>query len=317
MRELALAQILLPMLLAAWLAIGRAPSRADLALRLAAAWLLLAGIWLAGIWLAMPRLTIGFLAILMAFASVMAVRRMRSRLAVGARQTLVLWSGRTAALAGAAFGLWLIVPALAGRGAPPSAVDLAFPFRSGRYLVVNGGTAERINGHFMTLEPRFALWRGESYAVDLIKVDRYGFRTRRRRLLALPADPAAYLSFGEPVHAPCAGTVEAVEGGRPDMAVPVRDRRNLEGNFVRLRCGSVVVFLGHFRRGGVRVHAGQPVSTGDLLGSVGNSGNSDEPHLHIHAQRRGPASAPLSGEPLFVTFDGRFLVRNNVVAAGR
>jgi murein DD-endopeptidase MepM/ murein hydrolase activator NlpD len=54
-----------------------------------------------------------------------------------------------------------------------------------------------------------------------------------------------------------------------------------------------------------------------LLGYVGNSGNTDEPHLHIHVQRPGPPSAPLSGEPRSVTFDGRFLVRNMVVDAAR
>ncbi|MER7464077.1 hypothetical protein [Streptomyces sp. NPDC097981] len=27
--------------------------------------------------------------------------------------------------------------------------------------------------------------------------------------------------------------------------------------------------------------------TGQLLGEVGNSGNSSEPHLHIHAEREG------------------------------
>lgn len=101
------------------------------------------------------------------------------------------------------------------------------------------------------------------------------------------------------------------------MPVPVRDRRHLEGNYVRLRCGADIVFLGHFARNGVRVAAGQAVGPDTLLGYVGNSGNTDEPHLHIQAQRPGPPSAPLSGEPLFVTFGGRFLVRNMVVDAGR
>jgi hypothetical protein len=32
---------------------------------------------------------------------------------------------------------------------------------------------------------------------------------------------------------------------------------------------------------------GQSVRAGDLLGEVGNSGNTTEPHLHIHAERDG------------------------------
>jgi murein DD-endopeptidase MepM/ murein hydrolase activator NlpD len=44
--------------------------------------------------------------------------------------------------------------------------------------------------------------------------------------------------------------------------------------------------LGHLRRGSVRVRRGDRVRAGDLLGRVGNSGNSTEPHLHFHVQDR-------------------------------
>jgi murein DD-endopeptidase MepM/ murein hydrolase activator NlpD len=135
--------------------------------------------------------------------------------------------------------------------------------------------------------------------------------------MSSPANPAAYLTYGEPIHSPCQGIVDAVEQGRPDLRVPIRDREHLEGNFVRLRCGPNVVLLAHFARQGVRVAPGQRVNVATLLGYAGNSGNTDEPHLHIHVQRPGPASAPLSGEPLFVTFEGRFLARNMIVDAAR
>lgn len=55
----------------------------------------------------------------------------------------------------------------------------------------------------------------------------------------------------------------------------------------------------------------------DGMGLVGNSGNTGEPHLHIHAQRPGSAIAPLSGEPVPVRFGGRYLVRNDRVRADR
>ena len=317
MGNLALIQTGLPLLMIGWLLLGRASSSADLLLRLTAAWALLAGVGLAGIWLAMPLATVVVLAALLAVASVIAWRRTGSTVRPAPLRQSRLWAGRLVSGALLVFAGWLVGPALAGRSAPDGAVDLAFPFRSGLYLVANGGAAGRINGHLMTLKPGFARWRGESYAVDLIRVDRLGFRTRQRRLLSSPASPKAYLTYGEPVYAPCRGVVEAVEQGRPDMPVPVRDRRHLEGNFVRLRCGPNVVLLAHFARTGVRVVPGQAVGPATLLGYAGNSGNTDEPHLHIHAQRPGPATAPLSGEPLFMTFDGRFLVRNMVVDTAR
>ena len=57
-------------------------------------------------------------------------------------------------------------------------------------------------------------------------------------------------------------------------------------------------------------------AAGAVIGLVGNSGNSHEPHLHVHAQR--PAAAgeePFSGDPLPMRFDGRYLVRNDRVFA--
>lgn len=64
--------------------------------------------------------------------------------------------------------------------------------------------------------------------------------------------------------------------------------------------------VGHLRPGSVQVRPGATVAFGDWLGSVENSGNTGEPH--VHAQRPGTAGAPLGGDPLPMLFDGRFLV---------
>lgn len=317
MRELALIQTGLPLLMLGWLLFGRAPTSIDLALRLGAAWALLLGVWLVGLWLAMPLATPAILAALLTVASLVAWRRTGRTGEPSRHQQVRLWAGRLLSTVLLGVAGWLVGPAIMGRSAPPEAVDLEFPFRSGLYLVANGGASERINGHLKTLKPGFPRWRGQSYGLDLVRIDRLGFRTRERKLLSSPASPAAYLTNGAPVYSPCEGAVEDLEQGRPDLPVPIHDREHLEGNFVRLRCGPTVVLLAHFARQGVRVARGQKVNGDTLLGYVGNSGNTDEPHLHIHAQRPGSASAPLSGEPLFVTFEGRFLARNMVVDAAR
>jgi len=52
-------------------------------------------------------------------------------------------------------------------------VDLAFPLVPGRYLVVNGGRNGGTNAHLETLDasvPRYRMWRGQSYRVDLVAV---------------------------------------------------------------------------------------------------------------------------------------------------
>ncbi|WP_210183628.1 peptidoglycan DD-metalloendopeptidase family protein [Microvirga guangxiensis] len=84
-----------------------------------------------------------------------------------------------------------------------------------------------------------------------------------------------------------------------------------------LRCGGFVVLLAHMRAGSVRLKPGDDIKTGDEIGAVGNSGNTGEPHLHIHAQRPGPADAPLSGDGVPIRFGGRFTARNDVVTIGR
>ncbi len=60
----------------------------------------------------------------------------------------------------------------------------------------------------------------------------------------------------------------------------------------------------------MRVTLGSTVGTDTLLGRVGNTGNTGEPHLHIHAQRPGTPTMPLSGEPLPIRLNGWYPVRN-------
>jgi murein DD-endopeptidase MepM/ murein hydrolase activator NlpD len=53
------------------------------------------------------------------------------------------------------------------------------------------------------------------------------------------------------------------------------------GNHVILRSGDIFAGLAHLAPGSVEVAEGQRVSTGDILGRVGHSGNSTSPHLHF------------------------------------
>lgn len=304
-------QIVLPLLLIALVAWMPWSSRAEIAVQLAGAFSVLLALLLAAVWMIPPWwVPYGWLALL-AGAAVWRLRRD----GWPARCWPQNWASWTVTIAIGALGIWsatVTADALAGRRLPPdvAVANLAFPLGPGTYLVASGGSSASVNGHFLTLHPRTArqrAYRGQSYAVDLIRIDRWGLRASGWR----PRDPAAYAIFGEPVFAPCAGEVLRAHDGMPDMPVPQTDRSRLEGNHVILKCGDQAVVLGHLRQGSVTARTGQFVRTGDRLGEVGNSGQSTEPHLHIHAQQTPKVSGPImAGEPVHLTLDGRFPVRN-------
>lgn len=215
-----------------------------------------------------------------------------------------------ASLMVAAGGL-MSVMAISARALPAGEfVDLAAPFGSGEYLVVNGGSAQIINAHLLTLHPavpRYRNWQGQSHAVDFVAIGPFGLHKRN----PFSTELSSYRVFDMPVLAPCSGSVLAYENGLPDNPVGTVDRVNKPGNHVLLACDGRVIVLAHFRQASVQVAVGDTVETGDQLGVVGNSGESYEPHLHIHAQTPGTGECPYSGMPLPMKIDGRFLVRND------
>jgi Peptidase family M23 len=307
-------QLALPLALIVWLAVAPARSRLGFAVQSVASAATLAVMALRGIWLLPPWWAPYAFAAALGWAAWLGLRRARPF----ASALPATW------VAGIVAGFFTALGALSGYGTavawrsrtppPLTAVNLAFPLESGLYLVVNGGSDISTNAHLMTLDSsvaRFQEWRGQSHGVDIVRLDVLGLRARSVQ----PAAPSAYRIHGARVLAPCAGQVVVAVDGLPDMQVPEVDREHLAGNHVLLRCTNTGVdadvLLGHLRPGSVLVRAGTTVAVGDGLGAVGNSGNTAEPHLHVHAQRRGPAGAPLGGDPFPILFNGRFPVRGN------
>ena len=115
-----------------------------------------------------------------------------------------------------------------------------------------------------------------------------------------PQENGSWLSYGVPVLAVADAVVADVADGIPEN-VPLADERavpnkreTMTGNYVVLRLGDDrFAFYGHLEPGSLCVRVGDPVRVGQELGRIGNSGNSDAPHLHFHVSD-GPD--PLSGE---------------------
>jgi hypothetical protein len=149
---------------------------------------------------------------------------------------------------------------------------LRFPL-SGTWYVAQGG-GRLLNHHAPFLDQRGA--------VDLVRLGAEG-----RRRSARDTSLASYAAYGSALSAPCDGVVVAAVDGLPDE-VPGRPRYGPpEGNHVRIDTGHETVLLAHLKPGSLRVATGDTVRVGQHLAEVGNSGNTTEPHLHLHAERDG------------------------------
>ncbi|ANP55649.1 hypothetical protein J2Z21_005718 [Streptomyces griseochromogenes] len=170
-----------------------------------------------------------------------------------------------------AAGVCVVAMARLHHWSSPVSQPLRFPLEGTWYVVQGGGRL--INHHVGAQEQRGA--------VDLCALGPYGTRTR-------PGDDlTAYAAYGRPVHAPCDGRVISAVNTLPDQRPGELRYQPVYGNHVFLDTGHEIIKLAHLRPGSVTVKPGDVVEAGRLLGEVGNSGNSTEPHLHLHAERDG------------------------------
>ena len=187
-------------------------------------------------------------------------------------------------------GFWalLIPPLLQARSYEGTALELSPPLRGGEFYVLAGGANASVNQH-------------GDYALDIVKLNALGFSASG----FFPQDLERYSAFGADIVAPCAGEVIASENTRPNREPLDPDGEDRTGgNHVVIFCDGHSVHLAHMQAGTVAVDIGDEVVTGQLLGKVGNSGNTMGPHLHINAAR---------GRYLFVRSDERVLIPQQTV----
>ncbi|GAM96906.1 peptidase, M23/M37 family [alpha proteobacterium U9-1i] len=292
-----------------WLALTKAPNRIWAIVITGACALVCVGAAAVGIWIYPPLWLFGALATgVLAAIALRAWRRAGSAHAHEPAQTLLRWLGAP---------VWFIVGgALIWQGiigrAPPSTdfVNLAPPLRGGGYCAISGGASPLLNFHMETLAAGKEAYRGQSYGVDFIAVSRLGFRTHPAYMLQpAPRAVSAYRIFGAEVFSPCNGEVIVAHDGMADQPAGEPNLSLMAGNHVVVRCDGHDVLLAHLRHGSVAVSAGQRIEMGVRLGEVGNTGATDEPHLHVSVQRAVNPQPDFSGEPVHVMFSGRFLAR--------
>ncbi|MCX2934239.1 M23 family metallopeptidase [Mycobacterium sp. CVI_P3] len=156
------------------------------------------------------------------------------------------------------------------------------------------------------------LYLAQRYAVDFEQADE-----RNRIFIGDPKNPESYRIFGQQVHAVADGTVVGTRNDLPEQTpgtypanIPIDEA---DGNFVVLDIGNgFFVNYAHMQPGSVRPKLGDKVNRGDVIGLVGNSGNSVAPHLHLHVMD-GPS--PLAAQGLPYLYD-KFTTTGQVASTG-
>lgn len=141
-----------------------------------------------------------------------------------------------------------------------------------------------------------AIWASERWAYDLVmepnsigskKLEDYGI-------------------YDKEIVAPISGTVVETYDGEHDIEPTTEEFLSMEGNHVYIKIDETGTYLllNHLKKGSVLVKVGDHVNEGDIIGRVGNSGSTSEPHLHIHHQRQDPTKTinPIFAEGLPLYF---------------
>jgi peptidase M23-like protein len=130
-------------------------------------------------------------------------------------------------------------------------------------------------------------WLAQRYAIDWVQ---YRLVNGTAVTWSGPEDHnSSYFCYDAPIYSVADGTVVEATDGLAENT-PHSGKYAVDINFVNAGGNHVVVDIGdnryvfyaHMRPGSLKVKVGERVKAGQVLGHVGNSGSSTEPHLHMH-----------------------------------
>jgi len=182
---------------------------------------------------------------------------------------------------------------------------IAPPLDGPNWLAANSCCTD-MTSHRMAVNPiNGELWAAERFAIDYLQLAPDGTVVRGD-----PSRLESYPFYGADIHAVADGPVASVLDGLPEQT-PGKGPVGLKleeyaGNHVVQDIGDGnYVLYAHLKT--VAVKPGDRLSTGQTLGNLGNTGNTDAPHLHFHVMS-GPDPLMADGLPFVFdsfTLDGR------------
>jgi len=162
-----------------------------------------------------------------------------------------------------------------------SPVVIASPLKGKNWLFLNQSTMAY---HFYVLFFKDKkILCGERFAFDNIRLD----DTYKDYFSGDPTKNESYFNYRDTLYAVAPGTVVTLHDGRPENSgnqhdAPMATMDELGGNYLILDIGNGKYGMyGHFVPGSFFVKQGDVVQEGQPVALLGNSGNSDAPHLHF------------------------------------
>jgi hypothetical protein len=181
----------------------------------------------------------------------------------------------------------------------PPGMEIGPPLRGGRWVAANGMFSPHHRRSFNAVDGREYL--AQRFAIDWVLLGPDG-RFFKKNSKA----NTNFAGYGAEVIAVADGVVASIKSDLPDNvgSNPQSERTvtldTITGNTIILDLGGGHFALyAHLQPGSLKVALGDRVSTGQVLAKLGNSGNSDAPHLHFHMT---DANSPLGAEGIPYTF---------------
>ena len=184
-----------------------------------------------------------------------------------------------------------------GLGRPAVVVE---PPLRGKGWLAGAGCCDSITSHRGAVMAVNGLVRvPERFAIDWVQFDRDG-----RLFTGDGSKNEDFAYYGTEVHAAADGTVVNLYD-EADAQVPGKiagiTTDNIGGNMIVTDIGGGrFAFYAHLQRGSLKVKLGDKVETGDVIALLGNTGNTDAPHLHFHVMD-GPSPLDANGLPFVFT----------------
>ncbi|MFG1341660.1 M23 family metallopeptidase [Xanthobacter autotrophicus] len=185
------------------------------------------------------------------------------------------------------------------------AVVIAPPLRGKGWAAING-CCDALTSHrgaIMAVNGRLRV--PERFAIDFVQLD-----AADRLFTGDVHKLESYAYYGVPVHSVADGVVvnlyDATDAQVPGGNAKGITTENIGGNMLVIDIGGGnFAFYAHMQRGSLKVKLGDKVRTGDVIGLLGNTGNTTAPHLHFHVMD-GPSPLDANGLPYaFTRFQGQ------------